>query len=118
MSFQTFGGNWFYSKNAKIECRFITPLETIHFPKFDCSGDITKDLSSICKGSMECKNHEDIIIQIPVVICKSEKDCGDINPIDCLHGPSSSYRNKELRNMLPEQSLLPPKEVIRVIEEI
>ena len=118
MSFQTLGGEWFYSKNMKIECRFTSPLEIIHYPEFDCSGDMTDDLSYICRGSVECKNHENITTQFPAVLCKSSKTshCNSINPIKCLLYYSS---NKELRDMIPDEtySPLPPKEVIRVIEE-
>ena len=74
VSFQALGKKWWYSDSRKIECRFTRPLQTIHLPTFDCSGDFTNDLSSICKGSIECKNHEDIKLQFPHYICSKHKN--------------------------------------------
>ena len=122
VSFQTLGRGpkgWFYNDVFKLECRFTAHLETTYFPQFDCSGNLTKGLSSICKGSIECKNHEDIRTQFPVVICKHEdKSCSSITPIQCLVGSASVYRNQELQNILPEHLMPPKEEIIHVIEEI
>ena len=112
------GRGWFYDKNMKIECRFTTPLEITYIPQFDCSGNMTKDFSSICKVSVECKNHEGIRIQFPNVICKTkDNSCERINPVECFIGSASIYRNQELRNMLPEHLKYPEEGFIEENEK-
>ena len=134
VSFQTLGSQWHPNNNLKIECRFTSPLNRVILPVFNCSGDIIKEgrrrplfeeMPPICRGSVECKNSENVIMLLPSVLCtvpramgysRYEGDwngaCSSVNPIDCLFGHQGIYRNRWLQEMLPEK-LLPPRKSIR-----
>ena len=127
VSFQTLGSQWYPNNNLKIECRFTSPLSRVILPAFNCSGNIIKEgllrplfeeMPPICRGSVECKNSEDVMMLLPSVLCTVPRtgenwgDCSSVNPIDCLFGHQGIYRNRWLQEMLPER-FLPPRKSIR-----
>lgn len=147
VSFQTFGRrsleDWQPAPSMNIQCRFTAAPYRIQFPMLDCSGDnvvkTRNHIPQICKASIECKNQEGITIQFPSVICNiafpsltysnthpdytyHDKCINNVDPIECLFGSKSIYKNQWLMDMLPEEMRPSPsswftEEFIRGIQE-
>ena len=110
------------SDKHKMECWYTTPPKTKMFPRFDCTGKFRKGVSYLCSASISCKNHQDITVQFPHIICFSSDeadDCSRVSPKECVFGPRGIYFSEAIRQMLPDEvlsSLPDVDEIRRVIE--
>ena len=110
---------------AKVECWYTKRLQTRYYPRFDCNGDFAEDRQRgvfyVCQGSIQCKNHKDIVINFPRAICKSShhQGCEMHSAKKCIFGDVGVYFNEDLRQMLPDEirSTLPGESLLPVITE-
>ncbi len=91
---------------TKVECWYTRGLQNRYYPRFSCNGNFEKAIRGpkhICEGSVQCKNHDDVTINFPRVICKPIRfEYCDLSAKECTFGPSGVYFNDSLRQMLPD----------------